>query len=150
MGHKVLTFRETLTAAAKTVPGLINGNGGVNTSAVARHCRDKGHPVSQPTLHRHYKGKRSRRVDDETAQALSAVFRIPARIWKGDQLADNEEQALSQANLEDLLLAQKIGRLPKKARDNILNQIEDAADSQEQLKRALTTGNVTPITRTRN
>lgn len=150
MGHKVISFREALSAAARLLPNLLDGNGEINTTAVARYCREKGHPVSQPTLHRHFYGtKKARRVDDRTAKALSAVFHIPARIWKGEPVTDSEEQALSNINLEHLLLAQKIASLPPKARQNILNQIEEAHDSQEKLRQLLGEGNVTPITRNR-
>jgi hypothetical protein len=151
MHHKVLTFRETLTGAARTLPHLLDSNGEVNTSAVARYCRDKGHPVSQPTIHRHYTGKGKRRsVDDKTAKALSAVFHIPARIWKGEPVTDNEARALSKASLETILIAQKLDELPEKARNTILNQIEDAHEAHEKLQRALADGNVTSITRPRS
>ena len=137
-------------AAARLLPQLLDGNGQVNTSAVARYCRDKGHPVSQPTLHRHFRGTtKARRVDDKTANALSAVFHIPARIWKGEPVTDNEEQALSNINLEDILLARKIAALPHKQRATILSQVEDASEANEKLKRALADGNVTSITRHR-
>lgn len=150
MANKVLSFRESLTAAARLIPELVNGDGKINLTAVARYCERKGHPISQPTLHRHFVGTtKARRVDDRTAKALSAVFHIPVRIWKGEPLTDYEEQALSKGSLEDLLLAQKIAALPAKVRANLLNQIEDAHDTQEKLKRALIDGNVTQIPRSR-
>lgn len=151
MANKVLSFRDTLTAAAKLIPELWNSDGKLNLTAVARHCERKGHPVSQPTLHRHFIGTtKARRVDDKTAKALSAVFHIPQRIWKGELLTDYEQQALSKGTLEDLLLAQKIAALPPKVRANLLNQIEDAYDTQERLKSALSDTNVTPINRSRS
>ena len=151
MTRKGLSFREILDAAAKLVPQLRNADGKVVLSAVARYCKAKGHPVSQPTLSRHYKGptKDGHELDIKTAEALCAVFRIPTGVWRGEALGAQMDNALTKASLEDLLLAERIQRLPKKARDNILEQIEEILEREEKLKRAYAESNVTPIDRDR-
>lgn len=151
MNHKVISFRETLTAATRLIPGLWTADGELNTTAVARYCKEKGHPVSQPTLHRHFYGtQKARRVDDKTAKALSAVFHIRAGIWKGEPLTEDEEKALSQFDFRHILIAQKLEGLPERVRNNILNQIEDAHEASEKLKRAGDGGSSTPPDRSRN
>lgn len=62
-------------------------------------------------------------------------------------MTEAEAKALSQFHYETILLAQKIEALPKKDRDALLIQIENASTNQEEIKRLMTTGNVTSIDR---
>lgn len=151
MAKKNPSFADTLTAAAKIVPGLTDDDGKPILNAVARYCAGKGHPVSQPTLQRHFKPNavKPRALEDHIAKALEAVFRVPARIWKGEPMTDREAKALSDFNYETILLAQKIEALPKKDRDALLTQIENALAHHEELQRLLAAGNVTSIDRGR-
>lgn len=149
MSHAGLSFSEVLDAACKSVPRLWTPDGKLNLTAVARYCEHHGFPVSQPTLYRHYhaKGKPGRALKNETISALSETFRVPARLWRGEPLGAEMERALERFTLADLFLAEKISRLPDKARANILERIEETLEREEQLKRAYQQGNVTPIDR---
>lgn len=149
MRQKAPSFAELLKAAAKLVPGLLDHDGKPRLSEIARYCEKRGHPVSQPTLHRHVfpKPGKERALKDEIAKELEAVFRVPARYWKGESMNENEARALSQFNYETILLAQKIEALPPKIRDALLIQIENATADQEEMRRILATHNVTPIDR---
>lgn len=64
------------------------------------------------------------------------VFRIPERIWKGEPVSDDEARMITEVGLPALLLAQKLERLSPRARDTLLNQIEEA-HQHELLKRSL-------------
>jgi hypothetical protein len=137
MKNNVLSFRETLTAAASLVPGLLNADGEPNTSAIAEYCKENGHEVSQPTLSRHLRPKgKPRKLNDDVAKALSAVFHIPARIWKGEPMSDDEARMITEVGLPALLMARKLEKLPPKFRQTILEQIEQAHE-HEKLKRAV-------------
>lgn len=151
MRQKTLSFAETLTAAVRLLTELHDPDGNPALTKIARHCAQRGHPVSQPTLYRHFHPNpaKPRALEDDTAKALEAVFHIPARIWKGEPMTEAEAKALSQFHYETILLAQKIEGLPKKDRDALLIQIENAHANQEELKRLMTNGNVTPIDRSK-
>lgn len=149
MRQKTPSFAELLIGAAKLIPGLVV-DGKPNLTAISKHTAKRGHRVPQPTLHRHVypKDGESRRLQDEVARALEAVFAVPARYWKGEPMSDQDARALHQVNLETILLAQKIESLPQKVRDELLTRIENAATDQEELRRLLaSTSNVTPIDR---
>lgn len=145
-----IPFKDVLDAACKSVPRLWTPDGKLNLTAVARYCEDHGYPVSQPTLHRHYHAttaRPARALNHKTIAALSAAFRVPARLWRGEPLEPEMERALERFTLADLFLAEKISRLPDKTRANILERIEETLEREEQLKRAYQQGNVTPIDR---
>ena len=150
MRHKGLSFREILDSATRLVPRLRKSDGSINLSAVSSHCKEHGHPVSQSTLYRHYWGEQdARELSQETIDALCLVFRLPRSLLEGDAIGADMEKALTKVSLETLLLAEKIQRLPMKARDNLLNQVEEILDREEQLKRAFEDSNVVPIDRER-
>lgn len=149
MPKRIVPFADTLRAAARLVPKLLDGDGEPVISRVAAYCAEKGHPVSQPTLQRHYKPSQTkpRALDDPTAKALEHVFRIPARIWKGEPVTEDEARAITQFGYQTILLAQKIEALPPRIREALLIQIENAHANQEEMQRLLAGSNVTPIER---
>lgn len=149
MPTKGLTFRELLTAAAKSVPELWTQDGELNLTAVARYCAKKGQKISQPTLHRHFEGSKHKELSQGTIDAISKVFRIPRNLLRGEPMAAEFEKLLTDYKLSTLLLAQKIELLPESVRRNILNQIEDALEREEQLKRAYSQSNITPLDKNR-
>jgi hypothetical protein len=152
MRGKTLTFRETLNAAAKNIPGLWDfDNDKIRLPELSRYLRKKGCPVSQPTLHRHYnvKGK-PRELSGTVVEALHSGLGIPRSILRGEAMAADLERALVKNELSTLLLAERIEALPHKARLNILAQIEEITEREEHIKHAMARGNVTPIDRTRD
>jgi hypothetical protein len=100
-------------------------------------------------LHRHFfpDPHKPRELEDDIAKALEAVFRVPARYWKGEPMSEGEAKALSDFGYETILLAQKIEALEKRARDAFLTQLDNAYANQEEIRRLSGTGNVTPIDR---
>lgn len=149
MRQKVLSFAEVLTGAARLVPKLLNHDGKPVLTRVAKYCAERGWPVSQPTLHRHFHpdADKPRDLDEDTAKALEAVFGLRAGLWKGEPMNEQEAKALSQFGFETILLAQKIEALPKKDRDRILAEIEAATSHHEEIRRLMQNTNVTPIDR---
>lgn len=150
MPQKVIPFAESINAVTKIRPWLLNQDGRPNLSAVSRYCEEQGHPVPQPTLQRHYwpKPGKQRALSDPIAKALEAVFDVPARIWKGEPMTEDEAKALHQFDYPTILLAQKLEALPPKVRKTILEQIEQAHAQYEEMRRLTQNNpNVTPIER---
>lgn len=144
---KKFSFKEILEEASKSVPGLHTADGRLNLTAVAKYYERRGHPVSQPTLHRLYKGEH-KTLSRDTLEATHLVFRIPRAILRGEPMRPEMEDLLADYKLSTLLLAQKIESLPKEFRDAINAQVEAYLDQREQLSRAFQ-GNVTPIDKSR-
>lgn len=151
MRHRGLSFREVLDAACAAVPEVWDADGRLKITRVARYCSRRGHPVSQPTLSRHYRGgsEGPASLDHETIDALSAVFHVPKELWRGEAPGSKMAEALEQFSLADILLAQKLGKLPRKERNALESQIEAILEREEALRRAVGNGNVTPIERSR-
>lgn len=149
MSKKVLTFRETLSAAAKSIPnGWDWDNDKIRLPAISRYLKKKGYPVSQPTLHRHYHLEgNSRELKKETVEALHFGLGIPRAILRGEAMSTDLEQALVKNEFSTILLAERIEKLPKAARRNIVNQIDEILEREEALKNAYSSGNVTSIKR---
>lgn len=143
---KKLTFAEIVTAAAKSVPELWDQDGKLNLSAVARYYVRKGHPVTQATLHRLFKGKHgepSKRV----IEATHHVLRVPRSLLRGDPMAADVEEIFGRYPLSTLLLAKRLEELPAKSRQRIQEMIEEAFEKEEELRRALQASpNVLPMT----
>jgi len=136
MNNKRLTFAEIVTAAAKSVPELWDQDGKLNLSAVARYYKRKGHPVTQATLHRLFKGKHgepSKRVIEATHQTL----RVPRSLLRGDPMAADVEEIFGRYPLSTLLLAKRLEELPTKSRQRIQELIEEAFEKEEELRRAM-------------
>lgn len=142
------TFKELLEAASKPHASLWSSDGRLNLGAVARYYAKKGHPVSQPTLHRTCTGKTDPR--EETIEATYQVFGIPKYLLRGEPVSAELDDLLLQYRVSTLLLAKKIESLPKEAYHAIVEQIEVMLAKEQQLAKAMeAAGNVTPIDRTR-
>jgi hypothetical protein len=89
------------------------------------------HTLTPPAAER-----KTAKLNDDVAKALSAVFHIPARIWKGEPMSDDEARMITEVGLPALLMARKLEKLPPKFRQTILEQIEQAHE-HEKLKRAV-------------
>lgn len=59
------------------------------------------------------------------------------------------ERLLTDYNLSTLLLAKKLEALPQRIRDNIYNYVETEIEREEQIRRAIDSGSVASIERTR-
>jgi hypothetical protein len=149
MSKKAPSFKEILDAAARSVPDLWSSDGGLVLSRVAEYFKKKGHPVSQPTLHRHYTGdrERPRKLDSRVVEAFYAVFRVPRSMLRGEPMSADTERAVVQWGLDVFLLAQKIAELPSPTRDLINRQIEDLLQREAELKKAYESAGVVPISR---
>lgn len=150
MGSAPPSLRQLLKNAAETVEGLLDADGEVNTSAMARHTAKQGHPVSQATLHRIYNAadpSKPHRMKAEVVEALHLVFGIPRSMLRGEPMSAELEEILGRVPLTTLLLAEKLQKLDPKVRNNIKAQIDLEIERQAALKRAQTAGNVTPIRR---
>lgn len=149
MSKKAPSFTEILDAAARSVPDLWSSDGELVLSRVADYLKKKGHPVSQPTLHRHYTGSREkpRKLDSRVVEAFHAVFKVPRSMLRGDPMSADTERAIVQWGLDVFLLAQKIAELPSSTRDSINRQIEDLLQREAELKKAYEGSSVTPIRR---
>lgn len=148
MSSKRLTFKEIVSAAAKSVPELWDQDGRLNLAALARYYKKKGCPITQPTLHRLFTGKHaepSNRVIDATHK----VLRVPRSLLRGEPVSPELERLLTDYNLSTLLLAKKIEGLPQRVRDNIYNYVETEIEREEQIRRAIDAGTVTPIDRSK-
>lgn len=121
-----------MRGAASLIPGLLDDDGEPNSTAIAEYCKNNGHDVSQPTIHRHLNPRdKPRALSDEIAKALSAVFGVPERIWKGEPLSDDEVRMLTQVGLPALLLAQKIQSLSPRETTKLLTLVEEAAQNDK-------------------
>lgn len=136
MNKKKLTFAEIVTAAAKAVPELWDQDGKLNLSAVARYYRRKGHPVTQATLHRLFKGKHGE-PSNRVIEATHVVLRVPRSLLRGDPMAADLEEILGRYPLSTILLAKRLEDLPIKTRQRIQELIEEAFEKEEQLRRAM-------------
>lgn len=144
---RTFTFREVLEAAAKPYPALWKSDGTLNSTALARYYKSKGHPVAQGTLHRLLHGKH-KEVSKETAEATTAVFRVPKHLLRGEPVSSELEKLLTDYKLSTLLLAQKIESLPKDAYQSIVDHLNSLLEREERLKQ-LRPDNVTPIDRSK-
>lgn len=152
MRHRGLSFKEVLEAACASVPEVWDDDDRLRIARVARYCAKHGHPVSQPTLARHYQGGESgpRALDNDTVDALSAVFHVPKEMWRGEPPGKQMADALDQFSLSDILLAQKLAKLPRKDRHALEAQIEAVLEREEVLREAVGRGNVTSIEKRRS
>lgn len=140
---RTFSFRDVIEAAAKPYPSLWKSDGTLNSTALARHYKSKGHPVAQGTLHRLLKGKH-KEVSKETVEATCAVFRVPKHLLRGDPVSAELEKLLVDYKLSTLLLAQKIESLPPDAYQSVVNHLNSLIEREEQLKQ-LRPDNVTRI-----
>lgn len=142
---KGIPFADIVTAAAKSIPELWDGDGKLNLTAVARYYERRGHPVTQPTLHRLFSGKHGQ-PSSRVIEATHRVFpQVPRSLLRGDPMSSDLERLLTDYNLSTLFLAKKLEALPPRVRSNILNQIENEFEREEQLRKAIEAGSVTTI-----
>jgi hypothetical protein len=146
--HKGIPFADIVVAAAKSIPELWDQDGNLNLAAVARYYKRKGHPVTQPTLHRLFSGKHAQ-PSSRVIEATHHVMRVPRSLLRGDPMGADLERLLTDYHLSTLLLAKKLEALPQRARDNIYGYIENELDREEQLRRAIDSGSVSSIDRSR-
>lgn len=146
--RKGIPFAEIVTEAAKSIPEVWDADGNLNLAAVARYYKRRGHPVTQPTLHRLFSGKHAQ-PSSRVIEATHHVMRVPRGLLRGDPMSADLERHLLEYKLSTIFLARKLESLPQRVRDNIYNQIETAFEQQEQLQRAIDAGSVSPIDRTR-
>jgi hypothetical protein len=146
VSNKRIPFADIVMAAARSVPELWDGDGKLNLTALSRYYKRKGHPVTQPTLHRLFSGKHSQ-PSDRVIEATHHVMRVPRSQLRGDPMSPDLERLLTDYNLSTLLLAKKLESLPQRIRDNIYTLIENELDREDQLRRAIDSGSVTPFER---
>jgi hypothetical protein len=148
MGDKRIPFAVAVREAARLIPWVWNADGQLNLTALARYYEEKGHPVSQPTLHRLFEGKH--KPSDGVILATELVLRVPRSILRGEPMAADYDKLLGNQRLSTILLAQKLEELPKSVRDPILQLIDNEITKQEQLAKALQAApNITPFDRTK-
>ncbi len=146
MAKRQLTFKELLEAAAQPYKELWRSDGTVNLGALARHYKAKGHPVSQATLSRIFRGLQE--VGPDTVDATHGTFGIPKALLRGEPMTSDAEKALTDYKLSTILLAQRLENLPKEDYYAINEQIERAFEHQRRLAEAMrSSGNVTSIDR---
>lgn len=148
MKGRTFSFKEILEAAAKPFPQLWNAEGKLNLAAVARLYKERGYPVSQPTLFRLCTGKH-KELSTETIDATHHVFRVPRSMLRQEPMTAEMEKLLADYRLSTLLLAQKLEGLPKEDYQNIVAQIERAHEQRDRLERAMSNSNVTVLDRSR-
>jgi hypothetical protein len=144
---RTFTFREIVEAAAKPYRELWKSDGTLNSTALARYYKKKGHPVAQGTLHRLLTGKH-KEVSKETADATHEVFRVPKHLLRGEPVSAELEKLLTEYKLSTLLLARRIESLPKDAYQSVVDHLESLLDREERLQ-AMRPHNVTPIDKSR-
>jgi hypothetical protein len=137
-----------LREAAVNYPGLWKNEDELNLAAVARHYEKCGYPIPQPTLHRLYFGKHDRPSEGVIA-ATHAVFKIPLEMLRGERVSRDLEQLLERYPLQVLLLAERIGKLPKLDRDAMLMQLQVAEDRQKELAELRADPKIAILDRTR-
>jgi hypothetical protein len=147
MQKKKPTFREIVEAAARAVPEVWDDDGSLNLSALARYYKRKGHPVSQPTFSRLFKGTHKAPSTD-VIEATNAVLRVSRSFLRGEPMAADVEELLGRYSLSTLLLAKRLEELPATSRRRILEMIEEAYEKEEQIRQlAESSPNVTHIKR---
>jgi hypothetical protein len=137
-----------LREAAANYPGLWKNEQELNLAAVARHYEKHGYPIPQPTLHRLYFGKHDR-PSEAVIAATHAVFKIPLTMLRGELVSRDLDQLLDRYPLQVLLLAERIGKLPKSDRDAMLLQLQVAEDRQKQLDDLRADAKVTVLDRSK-
>lgn len=136
--RKRFLFSELLDNACSLVPKLWKADGTLNITATSRYCLEMGHEVSQATLQRHYKGTDSERtLKEDTIRALNAVFGIPVPLLRGEAVDPDTETWLSRVSLREIMLAEKILRLPPPLRDPLLRHLDELVAQYEKQQRAL-------------
>lgn len=147
MSKKKVPFRELVEAAAKAVPEVWDDDRTLNTSALSRYYKRKGHYVSQPTFSRLFDGTHEA-ASERVIKATHAVLRVPLSLLRGEPMAADVEELLGRYPLSTLLLAKRLEDLPPTSRRRILEMIEEAYEKEEQIRRlAESSPNVTPIKR---
>lgn len=143
MSQTKLTFRALIEAAARPHAELWKGSGELNLGALERFYKKKGHPVSQASFSRIFAGKQE--LGDDTIDATHYVFKIPRGMLRGEDMSAEIDLLLTKHKLSSIMLAERIESLPKDDYYVICQQIERALATQEQLRQALKSGNVTPL-----
>lgn len=140
-------FRDLVSEGARLFPSLWKSSGEINITALADLYRDKGFPVSQPTLHRLWKGDYD--PSNATVEATYRVFNIPRELLRGEEPGENDmKELLTGYGLPTLLIAKKLSQLPKDDFDAIATQIELAHQKAEKLKKLMTEApNIVPMRR---
>lgn len=146
--NKGIPFADIVTAASKSIPEVWDQDGKLNLAALSRYYARKGHPVTQPTLHRLFSGKHAQ-PSSRVIEATHYVMRLPRSLLRGDPMSVDLERLLTDYNLSTLLLAKKLESLPQRVRDNIYNYIETEIEREDQLRRAIDSGSVASIERSR-
>lgn len=140
-------FRELVSEGARLVPSLWKASGEINITAMARHYKARGYPVSQPTLQRLWDGVYD--PSNATIEATYRVFGIPRELLRGEDPGENDMKQLVEGyGLPTLLIAKKLSQLPREDFDAIVTQIELAHQKAERLKALMETNpNVIPLKR---
>lgn len=142
MGRSRYSFRELLTQAAGLVPGLVNDDGKVNLTAVARYSEKRGHAVSQPTLFRHFNAPADKgpKMDSGTVEALHLVFGIPRSMLRHEEMDADTQETLARYPLSTILLAEKIEALPPPLRRSVLLHIEELLRREDEHRQSMGPG----------
>lgn len=144
MAGKVYTFKEILDAAAKPYRELWHENGALNLGAVERHYAKRGHPLSQESLWRLYKGKQ--KAVTRAVEATHQVFKVPRAMLRGEAISGQMEKVLTDYKLSTLLLAERIEELDPAGYHQVAELVELLELKHKQLTEALASSdNVTPI-----
>lgn len=148
MSAPTYTFRQALEAACKSHPDFWRdsktGTRVLNLAKVERHYRRKGHPVTQPNLHRLVYG--TQKPGPAIVDATHAVFGIPRAILRGEPLSHDMERLLGKTKLETLILAGRIEELDRDDMRQLLELLNHMEEKREQLRKAIDSSpNVHPL-----
>lgn len=141
------TFRSLIEAAAKPHRELWKSSGELNLGALERFYEARGHKISQASFSRIFAKRQT--PGEDTIEATHRVFHIPRVLLRGEPMSAEMEKLFTDYKLSTLLLAQKIESLPKDDYYLICQQIERAIETQEKVRQALKSGNVTPLHKSR-
>jgi len=140
-----ITFREALEAAAKPHRELWR-DGKLSLAGLRRHYAKRGHPVSDASLSRIFRGKQE--PGEDIIEATHRAFGLEKSILRGEPVSAEMAKALTDFKYSTLLLAERIESLPKDDYYVIMQHIERAIENNDRLQQALQTSpNVTPIDR---
>jgi len=128
------TFRELVEAAAKPYAFLWKDDGELNTSALARHCAERGYYISQPSLSRLLNGRQV--AKGVAIEAMHHVFGIPRAMLRGE-LPSGMDKLLTDFKVSTLLLAKRIEELDKEDYQQVAELIDLLERKRDQLRRAI-------------
>jgi hypothetical protein len=142
MARQTPSFKELVEAAARPHRELWRGDK-LNLGALSRRYKAQGHPLSEASLSRIFRGLQE--VGPETIEATHHALGIPKALLRGEPMSADVERLLTEYKLSTLLLARRLESLPKEEYYAIVEHIDRVLQREERLKEAFRTGNVTPI-----